>query len=42
MIKEYGLLFRRATGLPFRKQVIQLLAEDHPLGLVIAPLLLIV
>jgi transposase len=41
MIKEYGLLFRRATGLPFRKQVIQLLGEDHPLGVVITPLLLI-
>ena len=41
MIKEYGLLFRRAIGLPFRRQVAQLLGEDHPLGGVIAPLLLI-
>ena len=41
MIKEYGLLFRRAIGLPFRKQVAQLLGEDHPLGGVIAPLLVI-
>jgi transposase len=41
MIKEYGLLFRRATGLPFRKQVGQLLGDDHPLGGVVAPLLLI-
>jgi transposase len=39
MVKEYGLLFRRATGLPFRRQVIQLLGEDHPLGRIIAPLL---
>ena len=28
MIKEYGLLFRRAIGLPFKKQVAQLLGED--------------
>jgi transposase len=41
MIKEHGLLFRRATGLPFRTQVTQLLGEDHPLGRIIAPLLLI-
>jgi transposase len=41
MIKEHGLLFRRTTGLPFRTQVTQLLGEDHPLGRIIAPLLLI-
>ena len=31
MIKKYGLLFRRATGVQFRKQVIELLGEDHQL-----------
>jgi transposase len=39
MIKEYGLLFRRAVGLQFRKQVIELLGEDHQLRGVIEPLL---
>ena len=29
MIKEYGLLFRRAIGLQFRSRVIELVAEDH-------------
>jgi transposase len=41
MIKEYGLLFRRAIGLQFRKQVIELLGEDHQLRSVIDPLLLV-
>jgi transposase len=39
MIKEYGLLFRRAIGLQFRNQVIELVAEDHQLRAVIDPLL---
>ena len=30
MIKEYGLLFRRAIGLQFRKQVAELLGEGSP------------
>ena len=38
MIKEYGLLFRRAIGLQFRKQVIELVAEDHQLRSVVDPL----
>jgi transposase len=41
MIKEYGLLFRRAIGPLFRKQVIELLGEGHQLRSVIDPLLLI-
>jgi transposase len=39
MIKEYGLLFPRAIGLQFRKQVIELLGESHQLRAVIAALL---
>ena len=39
MIKEYGLLFRRAIGLQFRNQVVELVAEDHQLRGVINPLL---
>ena len=39
MIKEYGLLFRRAIGRQFRKQVTELLGEDHQLRRVIEPLL---
>jgi len=39
MIKEYGLLFRRAVGLRFRQQVIELLGKDHQLRGVIEPLL---
>ena len=39
MIKEYGLLFRRAIGVQFRKQVIELVPEDHHLRAVIDPLL---
>ena len=39
MIKEYGLLFRRAIGLHFRNHVIELVAEDHQLRAVIDPLL---
>ena len=31
MIKEYGLLLRKAVGLRFRKQVIELLGGDHQL-----------
>jgi len=41
MIKEYGLLFRRAIGLQFRKHVTELLGEGHQLRAVIEPLLLI-
>jgi transposase len=41
MIKEYGLLFRRAIGVQFRKRVIELLGEDHLLRSVVEPLLLI-
>jgi transposase len=41
MVKEYGLLFRRAIGLQFRKQVTELLGEGHQLHAVIEPLLLI-
>ena len=39
MIKEYGLLFPRAIGQQFRKQVIELLGANHQLRAVIAPLL---
>jgi transposase len=39
MIKEYGLLFRRAIGLQFRKRVTEVVAEDHHLRAVIDPLL---
>jgi transposase len=39
MIKEYGLLFRRAIGVQFRKQVTELVGEDHQLRAVINPLL---
>ena len=39
IIKEYGFLFRRAIGLQFRNQVIELLGEDHHLRAVIDPLL---
>jgi len=41
MIKEHGLLFRRAIGLQFRKRVIELLGDDHQLRTVIEPLLAI-
>ena len=41
MIKEYGLLFQRAIGLQFQKQVIEVLGEGHRLRSVIEPLLLI-
>ena len=41
MIKEYGLLFRRAIGQQFRKQVVELLGENHQLRAVVDPLLLI-
>ena len=39
MIKEHGLLFRRAIGLQFRNQVKELVAADHQLRAVIDPLL---
>jgi transposase len=39
MIKEYGLLFRRAIGLQFKNQVVELVAEDHQLRTVVDPLL---
>src|SRR5271154_3564082 len=41
MIKEYGMLFRRAIGLQFRKQVTEVMGEGHQLRAVIEPLLLI-
>lgn len=41
MIKEYGLLFRRAIGSQFRKHVTELVGEGHQLRAVIKPLLLI-
>jgi transposase len=41
MIKEYGLLFRRTIGQQFRKQVVELLGENHQLRAVVDPLLLI-
>jgi transposase len=41
IIKEYGLLFRRAIGLRFRRQVLELLSDDHQLRPVVDPLLLI-
>jgi transposase len=41
MIKEYGLLFRRAVGLQFRNEVDLLVGEGHQLRAVIEPLLLI-
>lgn len=39
MVKKYGLLFRRAIGLQFRNQVMELVAGDHQLRAVIDPLL---
>lgn len=39
MIKEYGLLFRRAIGLQFRHRVIELLGDNHQLRDVVEPLL---
>ena len=39
MIKEYGLLFPRAIGQQFRKQVIELVGANHQLRAVIEPLL---
>jgi transposase len=41
IIKECGLLFPRAIGLQFRRQIIELLGDDHRLSPVVAPLLLI-
>jgi transposase len=41
MIKEYGLLFRRAIGPQFRKHVTDLVGEGHQLRGVIEPLLVI-
>jgi transposase len=41
MIKEYGLLLRRAIGRQFRQHVTELLGEGHQLRAVVAPLLLI-
>jgi transposase len=41
MIKEYGLLFRRAIGPQFRKHVADLVGEGHQLRGVIEPLLVI-
>jgi transposase len=41
MLKEYGLLFSRAIGAPFRQLVVELLGAGHPLRAVVEPLLLI-
>src|ERR1700687_2590597 len=41
MIKQYGLLFRRAVGLQFRNEVDLLVGERHHLRAVIEPLLLV-
>jgi transposase len=39
MLKEYGLLFSRAIGAPFRQQVVELMAVSHPLRAVVESLL---
>lgn len=41
IIKEYGVFFARAIGLQFRRQVLELLNDDHQLRPVVDPLLLI-
>jgi transposase len=41
ILKEYGMLFARAIGLQFRRQVLELLNDDHQLRPVVDPLLLI-
>ncbi len=41
IIKEYGVLFARAIGLQFRRQVLELLNNDHQLRPVVDPLSLI-
>ena len=35
MLKEYGLLFSRAIGAPFRQQVVELMEVSHPLRVVV-------
>ncbi len=39
MLKEYGLLFSRAIGAPFRQQVIELMDASHPLRAIVESLL---
>ena len=39
MLKEYGLLFSRAIGAPFRQQVIELMDVSHPLRAIVESLL---
>jgi len=39
MLKEYGLLFSRAIGAPFRQQVIELMGTSHPLRAIVESLL---
>src|ERR1700758_797561 len=39
MLKEYGLLFSRAIGAPFRQQVVELTDVSHPLRAVVESLL---
>lgn len=39
MIKEYGLIFKRAIGSAFRKRVLELLGEGHGLRDIVDPLL---
>jgi transposase len=41
LLKEYGLLFSRAIGAPFRQLVVELLGASHPLRAVVEPLLMI-
>ncbi len=41
ILTEYGLLFSRAIGSQFRKQVLELIDKGHPLFAVIEPLLAI-
>jgi transposase len=39
MLKEYGLLFSRAIGRPFRQQVLELVDAGHPLRVIVEALL---
>jgi transposase len=39
MLKEYGLLFSRAIGAPFRQHVVELMDVSHPLRAVVESLL---
>jgi transposase len=39
MLKEYGLLFGRAIGSLFRRHVLELTADAHPMSAIVGPLL---